>query len=114
MNDAQVREGRADERKRARKGDWVQVHSIVLAAGERAPNVPGDTARVPLELRVKGFLQDDARIGEQVSITTATGRTVTGTLVAINPAYPHDFGEPVPELLTVGAELRRFLEGMAP
>ncbi|MGR8952181.1 MAG: 2-amino-4-ketopentanoate thiolase, partial [Gammaproteobacteria bacterium] len=40
------------------KGVWVEIHDIVLEAGERAPQVPEDTAKVPLEMCVKGFLTE--------------------------------------------------------
>ncbi|MGQ9856618.1 MAG: 2-amino-4-oxopentanoate thiolase subunit OrtA [Fervidobacterium sp.] len=95
----------------AKKGDWVQVQVRILEPNERAPQVPEDTKKVPLEMRVKGFLIDEkAEIGNTVNIKTPTGRIVSGTLVAINPKYEHDFGEPVPELITIGMELREFLE----
>lgn len=91
------------------KGTWVQIHQIVLKPEERAPQVPDDTKKVPLELRVKGFLEQDAQIGEEVTIKTLTGRRLVGELVEANPAYGHDFGKPVPTLLTIGQELREFL-----
>ena len=59
---------------------------------------------------VKGFISHDANIGDQVTITTYAGRELTGKLIAVNPAYGHDFGRPVPELLTIGRELRTLLE----
>lgn len=92
-----------------RKGDWAQVLQIVLPPGERAPQVPPDTAAVPLELRVKGFLVDDAPVGGTATVETLTGRRVSGKLIAIHPKYGHDFGAPVPELLTIGQELREML-----
>lgn len=91
------------------KGTWVQIHQIVLQPEERAPQVPDDTKQVPLELRVKGFLNDDAAIGDEVTITTLIGRQLTGRLEKNNPHYDYDFGEPVPALLTIGQELREFL-----
>lgn len=91
----------------AHPGDWVQVHSVILKAGERAPGVPDDTARVPLEMRVKGFCVHEARVGQPATVLTAAGRQVSGILVAVEPAYEHDFGRPVPELLKVAAALRR-------
>ncbi|MCL5047052.1 MAG: 2-amino-4-oxopentanoate thiolase subunit OrtA [Actinobacteria bacterium] len=92
-----------------RPGDWAQVYQVVLQPGERAPQVPDDTQRVPLELRVKGFLKEEARVGEQATVVTVTGREATGELLAINPPYGHDFGRPVPELLKIGIELRAIL-----
>jgi len=45
---------------------------------------------------------------------TAAGRRLGGTLERVLPAYEHGFGPPVPELLTVGAELRAMLRGEEP
>ena len=95
--------------KRAVKNTWVEIHRIVLEPGERAPQVPVDTRQVPLEMRAKGFLKHDAAVGEKVEITTSAGRNIQGTLAAINPAYAHSFGRPIPELSTIGAEIRQIL-----
>jgi len=92
------------------KGCWVQIHNVILAVGERAPQVPEDTKATPLQMWVKGFLQEDAFLGDRVKISTVTDRIVEGKLVAVNPAYQVDFGEPQPELLTIGRELRKLLE----
>ncbi|EYE89648.1 2-amino-4-ketopentanoate thiolase subunit alpha [Fervidicella metallireducens AeB] len=94
----------------ARKGEWVQVHQIVLKPEERPAHLPEDTKKVPLELWVKGFLNHDAEIGDEVEITTLTGRTIKGELVEINPKYEYGFGEFVPELLQVGIQLRSILK----
>lgn len=98
-----------------RKGTWVQIHQIILKSEERAPQVPDDTKQVPLELRVNGFLDHDAEIGDEVTITTLIGRKLTGRLELENPSYQHNFGKPIPALLTIGQELRQFLfeEGQA-
>lgn len=94
---------------RAPKGTWVEIHRIVLPAGERAPQVPEDTACVPLEMRVKGLLAEPAAIGAQVEVVTAAGRRLRGTLLEVNPAYTHGFGAPVPELTMIGSEVRAIL-----
>jgi hypothetical protein len=91
------------------KGTWVEIHRIVLAAGERAPQVPEDTAHVPLEMRVKGVLDEPAVLGTEVEILTSSGRCLRGTLVDVNPAYTHGFGPPVPELSTICGEVRAIL-----
>jgi hypothetical protein len=96
---------------RAAKGCWVEIHSVVLAAGERAPHVPDDTKRVPLEMRVKGFLTGAAEVGETVEVVTVAGRRLKGTLDVINPAYDHGFGAPLAELLTIGPEIRAIMRG---
>ena len=95
---------------KARRGDWVQIHNVILPAGKRAPQVPDDTQKVPFEMLLKGFLEEaEAKLGQEVTITTVIGRQVRGQLVAVSPAYPHNFGKPVPELLTIGPELRAML-----
>jgi hypothetical protein len=94
---------------RAAAGAWVELHRIVLAAGERAPEVPDDTRGVPLELRVKGRLVEAAGLGDGAEIVTAAGRRLRGTLVAIDPIYAHGFGAPIAELTPVGGEVRAIL-----
>jgi len=79
---------------------------VLLEPGERAPALPEDTARVPLEARVHGFLERDARVGEAAAVTTLLGRSAAGRLLRILPAAGHSFGRPVPELLPIGNELR--------
>ena len=93
----------------APEGAWVEIHSIILPAGQRAPQVPEDTQRVPLEMRVKGFLAQTAVVGDEVEIVTVVGRRLRGTLVMVNPPYTHSFGPPIAELLTVGREVSALL-----
>ena len=81
---------------RIAQGAWVEIQRIVLAPGERAPQVPEDTQSVPLEMRVKGFLADPACLGEEAEIETPAGRRLRGKLVEVNPAYTHGFGPPIP------------------
>jgi hypothetical protein len=91
------------------QGAWVEIYSCVLQTGERAPQVPEDTRRVPLEMRVKGFLIAAAAPGEAAEIVTLAGRRLQGTLTEVNPAYTHGFGAPLPELSTIGGEVRAML-----
>jgi hypothetical protein len=97
---------------RIAKGTWVEIHRVVLAPGERAPQVPADTQSAPLEMRVKGFLVDPACLGEQAEIETLAGRRLRGVLVELNPAYTHGFGPPIPELAMIGAEARAMLRDL--
>lgn len=94
---------------RATTGDWVEVHTVFLKPGERSPDVPPDTATVPLEGWVRGWALGEACIGERITIRTPAGRVVEGTLRAVNPGYTHSFGSSVPELRNIGRELRRLL-----
>lgn len=94
-----------------RAGDWVELRLVILEAGERAPSLPEETARTPLEARVKGFLEHEAHVGERAAATTVLGRRVEGDLVRLRPAPGHSFGHSVPELLGIGPELRALLAG---
>lgn len=104
----------AGDADRVARGTWVELHRVVLPAGERAPQVPEETQRVALEQRVKGFLAADAAPGGPAEVVTVAGRRHTGTLVRVLPSYDHGFGAPVPELLAVGEELRAILRGEEP
>lgn len=90
-------------------GTWVEIYSVVLEPGQRAPRIPDDTRQVPLEMRVKGFLAAPGKQGESVEIITPSGRRLRGTLVSVNPAYAHGFGAPIPELAHISGEVRALL-----
>ena len=92
---------------KARRGDWVEISSIVLEREERAPNLPPDTAAVPYTLWVRGFATSEAVVGEQISIVTAAGRAHSGTLEGINPEHHLSHGESVPELAQARFELKK-------
>lgn len=96
-----------------RRGGWAELRFTLLAPGERAPGLPPDTAGVPYEARVHGFLEQEARIGEPAAVRTLAGRRVEGVLQRLAPAAGHSFGEPVQELVEAGHELRERLAGEA-
>ena len=89
-----------------KKCEWVLIHSIILTPHQRAPQVPEYTKMVPLEMWVKGYLQKDANIGDEVEVITRTKRVESGTLLEVNPYYKHDFGKFVPELLRISEQVR--------
>jgi hypothetical protein len=94
-----------------KKGDWVQIHQIVLKAEERTARIPEDTKLCPVELWVKGFIKEDASLGDEVEIETLTGRLVRGELIEVNPRYNYGFGEEfIPEVLQIGLKLRGILK----
>ncbi len=95
----------------ANKGDWVRIHSIILTPAERSAAVPEDTKSVPLEQWTKGYLHADTPLSSIASVTTRTGRVVSGTLVDETPHYSHSFGDFVPELQHAGDEAFAFLFG---
>ena len=49
----------------AKRNDWVHIHRNVLEPEERTGKLPEDTKKVPLEMWVKGRLQEEqAEIGD--------------------------------------------------
>jgi len=93
----------------AKKGEWVLIYNVVLEPKDRAPQIPEDTKKVPLEMWVKGFLLDDAKIGEIVTIETIVGRKVSGKLLEKFPSHNPNYGNHVPEILQIGKTLKEIL-----
>ncbi len=94
----------------AKKNDYVRIHRAVLEAVERTGKLPEDTKSVPLEMWVKGWLQDEtAAIGDTVTVKTVVGRLETGVLMEENPIYALNYGEYVPEILEIDRRLRGVL-----
>ena len=84
----------------------------MLEPAERTGKLPEDTKQVPLEMWVKGRLQNEkAEIGEEVTIVTCVGRTEHGTLIEVNPCYELNYGAFVPEILEMETRLRSALFG---
>ncbi|QVK19112.1 2-amino-4-ketopentanoate thiolase [Mycoplasmatota bacterium] len=94
-----------------KKGTWVQIHKIILEPKDRAPQVPDDTKKIPLEMWVKGFLVEDGNLGEIVQIKTLTNRIEEGELVQENPSFKHNFGHFVPEIIQIGQMVKDFMFG---
>ncbi|QUL97669.1 MAG: 2-amino-4-ketopentanoate thiolase [Candidatus Fermentithermobacillus carboniphilus] len=92
-----------------RRGDWVEIHNVILQPEERSRDVPDDTKKVPLEAWIKGWALEDGEIGQEVEIRTPAGRRVKGTLTRVNPGYTHTFGPAIPELSNIGKKLRAML-----
>ena len=92
-------------------GRWVRVYRVELAAGERAPGVPADTADLPFESWVNGRLLEPSSIGEPAAIETASGRRVSGRLVAVDPGYTPSFGSRSGPLHAAGGRARDDLFG---
>ena len=95
----------------AKRGDWVRIHSIVPKAEERTAKLPEDTMKCDLQQWTKGFLQDEeAKIGDEVTVKTAVGRLVEGTLIEENPYYNHSYGVFVPEIIEIDRQLREIMK----
>ncbi|MFR1725578.1 2-amino-4-oxopentanoate thiolase subunit OrtA [Emergencia timonensis] len=95
----------------AKKGDWVRIHSVVLKAAERTAKIPEDTQKCDLEMWTKGTLQEDAEIGDEVTVITAANRTEKGTLIEVGPYYTHSYGKFVPEIIEIDKQLREIMFG---
>ncbi len=94
-----------------KKGEWVRIHSVVLKAEERTAKIPEDTQKCDLLMWTKGFLQEDAEIGDEVEVITAANRREKGTLVEVNPYYTHSYGKFVPEIVQIDKQLREIMFG---
>ncbi len=95
----------------AKKGDWVRIHSVVLKAEERTAKIPADTQKCDLEMWTKGELQEDAEIGDVVTVKTACNRLEKGTLIEVGPYYTHSYGTFVPEIIEIDKQLREIMFG---
>ncbi|HZK02035.1 MAG TPA: 2-amino-4-oxopentanoate thiolase subunit OrtA [Anaerovoracaceae bacterium] len=93
------------------KGSWVLISRTILKPGERAPHIPEDTLEVPLKMWIKGYLCDDAKLGDTVNVITRTGRKENGTLLEADPYYEHDYGRFIPELLVISSQVRDIVFG---
>ena len=94
----------------AKKNEYVRIHRAVLEAVERTGKLPEDTKSVPLEMWVKGWVQDEeAQIGDTVTVKTVVGRLETGVLMEEKPCYALNYGEYVPEILEIDQQLRGVL-----
>lgn len=94
----------------AKKGDWVRIHSVVLKAEERTAKIPADTQKCDLEMWTKGFLTEDAEIGDEVTVITASNRKEKGKLIEVNPYYTHSYGKFVPEIVQIDKQLREIMD----
>ena len=94
-----------------KSGDWIEISSTILTPDQRAPGLPEDTAGKPYTLRVRGIALGRASFGDDVSLRTPSGRTLTGRLEAVNPAFRHDFGECVPELVATRLNIKKAASG---
>ena len=87
------------------QGAWVEIEQVILMPEQRAPSLPEDTRQTPYILRVSGFLQEEAELGQEARIRTIIGRELSGILKVVTPSYSHSFGTTVTELLTIGTEM---------
>lgn len=94
-----------------KKGEWVRIHRIVLKADERTAKIPEDTQKCDLQMWTKGFLQEDAEIGDEVTVMTAAHRLEHGTLVEAGHYYTHSYGKFVPEIIQIDKQLREIMGG---
>jgi hypothetical protein len=93
------------------RGRWARIHRLELAPSERPAGSPADTAAVPFETWINGWLVEDAAIGERARLRTQTGRIVEGVLVEADPGYHHSFGSPPPALQRAGGRAFELLFG---
>ncbi len=93
------------------KGTYVRIRRTLLKSGERSPNLPEETKKVPFKMWVKGYLQDEADLFDIVTVKTLTGRYETGRLKEANPPYRHNYGDFVKEVLTLREIIHNDMDG---
>ena len=94
-----------------KQGSWVSITRTILTAQKRTASLPEDTSAVPFVMWVKGYLVEDAEIGQPAKVRTKTGRIEEGILEEVNPQYELNYGNLVPELLSIGDDARAILFG---
>lgn len=94
-----------------KKGTYVEIEQVVLEICDRSQAIPEETKKTPLMSWLKGYLQEDANIGEVVEVRTTTGRLEKGVMTMEKPGYTHDFGEFVEELMFIGPQAKEILWG---
>ena len=78
---------------------YVQIVKTLVEAKDRNSRIPEETKSNPFTFLVKGIIMDDS--SKEVLIQTATGREETGLIFHENPAFNHDFGHFVPEIISL-------------
>jgi hypothetical protein len=88
-----------------RSGEMVEIRVELFSPAERLAHLPDDTARRSYMYRATGLLIRDARVGDEATIRTMTGRELEGTLQGGHLGFKHGFGQPPPALLAVRQQI---------
>jgi hypothetical protein len=83
------------------KGSYVRIRKTLLQPNERSSNLPEATKKVPFKMWVKGYVLEETELFEISEVKTVTGRIEKGRIKEKNPTYKHNYGEFVPEALTL-------------
>ncbi len=92
-----------------KKGTFVEIETLVLDCPDRSPAIPEDTKKTKLKMWVRGFVNSDCELGDEVEITTAIDRTINGLVTAVEPGYDHNFGRYVSEIAYIGKQAKEML-----
>lgn len=92
-----------------KKGTFVEIEKIVLKCEDRSPAIPEDTKETPLKMWVKGFVNSDCKIGDEVTVTTIIGRNIKGIVKSEEPSYDHGYGKYVGEIAYIGKQAKEML-----
>lgn len=92
-------------------GTHVEVVREILAAGQRAPGVPEDTAHTPYRVRTRGILVEETPMFGQATVLTPAGRLYTGRIILESPPDNHSFGRRHPALLEAITSIHGVLRG---
>lgn len=92
-----------------KKNTFIEIETVVLQCEDRSPAIPEDTKETPLRMWVRGFVNSDCELGDEVEITTTIGRTMKGIVKAIEPSYSHDFGSYIREISYIGKQAKEMI-----
>lgn len=92
------------------KGTFVEIETLVLDCPDRSPAIPEDTKKTQLKMWVRGFVNEDCELGDEVEITTAIDRCIRGKVVEVEPGYCHDFGRYIGEISYIGSQAKEMLK----
>lgn len=92
-----------------KKGTFVEIETLVLDCPDRSPAIPEDTKKTQLKMWVRGLVNSDCEMGDEVEVTTAIERTIKGKVVESEPGYSHDFGRYVSEIDYIGKQAKKMI-----
>jgi len=92
-----------------KKDTFIEIETVVLQCEDRSSAIPDDTKETPLKMWVRGFVNSDCELGDEVEITTTIGRTMRGIAKVVEPSYSHNFGSYVSEIAYIGKQAKEMI-----
>lgn len=94
------------DRRSADTWQWVEIEWTVLEPQDRSQKIPDETRRTAYRARTRGYAPGNPEIGDEVEVTTVSGRRLRGQVLSLRPGYEHSFGRPEPAWLEMQRSIR--------